>query len=169
MIGVSWSDGLRADALLADPVPKLDLKNLGGKSFQWSDFQGNVVLLNFWATWCPPCLEELPSLEALNHSMKSKPFSLVAISVDKEEGVVRKFLAELSRPLTFLVLLDPSGESARRFGTDKFPESYLIGNDGRLIKKYVGALDWMSPKILDEIDQEISKAGKKSKSPPKSQ
>lgn len=158
-----------SQAVIGQKAPKLDSVDLQSKIFSLESFKGNVVLLNFWATWCPPCLEELPSLEALNRYFGSKPFSLVAVSVDKDVRAVKAFLNDLSRQPSFLILMDPQGDAVKRFGTERFPESYLIDSEGHLVKKFVGALDWMDPQILGQIEQVLAKIPKNAKKPLKSQ
>lgn len=141
-----------------DLVPDFSLQDLQAKSYRLYEFleAGNYVLVNFWATWCPPCLEELPSMEDLNQQWKGRLFSMLAISVDDEAQIVRDFLGQLgARQPTFLILHDPGKLQAGIFGTEKFPETYLIGPDKRLLKKFVGPRNWTSSETLLELEEAI--------------
>ena len=101
---------------------------------------GKVVFVNFWATWCPPCVEEMPSMKRLAERMASDPnFVLLAVSADDEWGPVRDFFQTKAPP--FEVLLDASGKLARQYGTEKFPETYIIA-DGELVGYVIGPRDW---------------------------
>lgn len=134
-------------------VPDFVLQDAQGRSFQLSSFRGNYVFLNFWATWCPPCIEELPSMEALNFLWRTKNFSMLAVSVDDSWEIIFNFLTRLSREPSFLILNDPSKNvSTGLFGTTKFPETFLIDPEGRLIKRFDGAMPWNSPQVIAELE-----------------
>ncbi len=113
-----------------------------------------VVLVNFWATWCPSCLREMPSLEALKKSLENAPFEVLAVSVD-EQGwpVIDEFLKRM--PMTVPILLDVQGMVSAQYGTYQLPESYLIDREGTVVKKYIGAMNWMDPEILGGIQNAI--------------
>lgn len=130
---------LQADRVEGVPPP-LKLKDRSGREVSLTEFHGKVVFLNFWATWCAPCREEMPSLAALARSMDARDIVFVAVSVDEEWDVVNQFAAKT--PLPFTVLLDPEHEVAASYGSVKFPESFVIGKDGELLYKIVGARDW---------------------------
>ena len=109
------------------------------------------LLLNFWATWCPPCLEELPSLEALERQRLSQPDKIprvVAISVDEAPTDVVSLVRTLGYRFDVLVLLDRDGEFSRSLGTVKFPETYWVASDGKLMRKWVGPQDWIGGDVL---------------------
>jgi thiol-disulfide isomerase/thioredoxin len=129
-----------------------------GKAWRPSDFQGNFVLLNFWATWCPPCIEELPMMEALNQKFKAKNFSMIAVSVDNSWEEIDKFFQKGGSYPSFLILLDSPKAVSRSLGTEKFPETYLISKEGKILKKFVGPINWMNPKILAEFEDFFRKA-----------
>lgn len=116
---------------------------------------GDQLIVNFWATWCPPCLEELPSLEYLHRELKlgkgsSGPL-LVAISVDDTAAAVMALFATLESKPSFLILHDPSGEFARSVGTSKFPETYLINSNGEVAYKWLGPQDWLSSDVVERL------------------
>jgi peroxiredoxin len=107
-----------------------------------ADYQGQVVLLNVWATWCAPCRDEMPSMQALHESYGASGLRIVAVSVDSpgDEQKIRDFARQFG--LTFEILHDPSGEIQRIYQTTGVPESFLIGPDGVIRKKVIGAVDW---------------------------
>ncbi len=129
----------------AREAPDFELTGLDGKRVKLSSLRGKVVLLNFWATWCPPCVEEIPSLVALRGALKGKGFELVTVSVDEELPVLKAFLQKhLKHPADLPVLSDPQKRSAAAFGTEKFPETYLIDAQGVIRQKYIYKRDWSS-------------------------
>jgi peroxiredoxin len=139
-------EGLRP----GDPAPDFSLPSKSG-AVMLKQFRGSVVLLNFWATWCHPCVREMPSLEGLKKRMEGKGFELLAVSVDDAGwGVIDRFLERV--PVTMSILLDARGDVSSLYGTYQLPESYLIGRDGRILKKYVGPRDWMEPALVREIE-----------------
>jgi thiol-disulfide isomerase/thioredoxin len=101
--------------------------------------------VNFWATWCPPCRDEMPSLTRLAQQFDPGSFEVVAVSVDDGWAPVDKFLPPGQTP--FRVALDEGAKMSRTFGTSKFPESYLVDRDGKLRLKFVGPRNWMDPNV----------------------
>jgi thiol-disulfide isomerase/thioredoxin len=136
----------------SDPAVPFSLGDLAGESLSLESLRGKVVFVNFWATWCAPCREEMPSLAALARSVDARDAVFLAISVDETLEPVREFLGPGAQP--FRVLHDPGGEVARRWGTDKFPESFVIDRDGTVRYKFAGARDWAGPaavKLLERV------------------
>ena len=109
------------------------------------DYKGKVVLLNVWATWCEPCKVEMPSIEQLYRDFGGRGLKVVAVSIDDpgEEAKIRGFVREFG--LTFDVLHDPSGKIQRKYQTTGVPETFVIGRDGVIRKKVIGAIRWDSP------------------------
>lgn len=105
-----------------------------------------VSLVHFWATWCAPCVEEIPALQRLTRDFQSEGFSVVMIAVDDQKDKVTTFLG----PGWDMVLFDPTWDVAHRYGTDKLPETYLVVR-GEVVEKFVGATDWDDPKIRDRL------------------
>lgn len=129
------------------PAPNFTLQGLDGRMVSLSDHKGKVVLLNIWATWCPPCVSETPSIDKLYKMLKDEDFELLAVSVDKGgKKVVENFMNK--KNLSFPVLLDPDGSVARLYRTTGVPESFIIRKDGTVDSKIEGAIDWTSPKVI---------------------
>ena len=105
-----------------------------------SQFRGQVVVLNFWATWCPPCVEELPSLVDMQRRMKDKGVTVVAVSVDVDGNAYQQFVK--SHNVNLLTVRDPDQKSNALYGTSKFPETYMIDRNGVIRRKFIGAVDW---------------------------
>ncbi len=116
-----------------------------------ADFRGKVVVLNFWATWCPPCVEEMPSLVQLQQRFKDKGVTVVGISVDADGDAYHKFLKEYK--IDFLTVRDPDQKAASLYGTFKWPETYIIDRDGVVRRKFIGAVEWDQPEIVDFLNK----------------
>ncbi len=116
--------------------------------------KGEVVLLNFWATWCPPCRKEIPSMAELHDKYASKGLKIIAISVDKRSDDLAKFVAEYRMP--FQVLHDADGAVARRYGVFRYPESFLVDRNGKVLHHLVGAVEWMSTPVTKTIESMLN-------------
>lgn len=128
-------------------APVFALKDLGGREVKLSDLKGKVVLLNFWATWCPPCREEIPSMMRLNQTMAGKPFQMLAVSED--EGGKEAIEAHFRKSGTNLpALLDTDQAIGRRYGLTGVPETFIIDKKGVILKKVVGSIDWSDPGVI---------------------
>jgi cytochrome c biogenesis protein CcmG, thiol:disulfide interchange protein DsbE len=114
-----------------------------------SHLKGQVVVLNFWATWCPPCIEEMPSLMQMQQLLKSKGITVLAVSVDADAGDYHQFLKDHS--VNLLCVRDPSQKSNTLYGTAKFPETYIIDRRGIVQRKFIGAVDWTEPDVMDYL------------------
>lgn len=112
-----------------------------------SQLKGQVVVLNFWATWCPPCIEEMPSLVEMQQRMKSKGVTVLAVSVDVDEASYRRFLKDHN--VNLLAVRDGEMKSNNLYGTIKFPETYIIDRNGIMRRKFIGAVDWTEPEVID--------------------
>jgi thiol-disulfide isomerase/thioredoxin len=136
-----------ADELRAVAAPPFALPDHDGEPVDLSAYRGKVVLLNFWATWCPPCRDEEPSLRQLAKAMDPGKFQLVAVSVD-EEGwpAIDKFFA--GNPPTYAVAHDQNARISQLYGTTKYPESYLIDSSGTLRLKFIGPRNWTDPAVF---------------------
>ncbi len=120
-----------------------DLAGLDGTRRKLSDFRGKVVFLNLWATWCPPCIAEMPSIEALHRRFRDQGLVVLAVSADSNgAAAVAPVVEELG--ITFPVLLDPEGTLPPRYGVTGYPETFVIGRDGRVVEHFIGPTDWSS-------------------------
>ncbi|MBF0553022.1 MAG: TlpA family protein disulfide reductase [Nitrospirae bacterium] len=139
-----------SDEIIGKAAPDFTLKTLDGKDFSLSTLKGKTILINFWATWCPPCVEELPSMNKLYLRYKQKGFEVVAISLDSSTAKVKKYIAK--NPLNFIVLLDPDKRVAKKlYKVSAQPTSYLISGEGKVVRKFFGSEDWSDDVIQKEI------------------
>lgn len=116
-----------------------------------SQYKGQIVVLNFWATWCPPCVEEMPSLVEMQRRMKLKGITVLAVSVDVDENAYKQFLKD--HRVDLLTVRDASQKSNNLYGTFKFPETYIIDRNGVMRRKFIGAVDWTSPDITEFLNK----------------
>jgi peroxiredoxin len=116
-----------------------------------SDLRGKVVVLNFWATWCPPCVDEMPSLVQMQQRMTARGVTVLAVSVDADENAYHRFLKD--RKIDLLTVRDPDQKSNNLYGTIKFPESYIIDRKGVVRRKFWGPVDWTQPEIVDFLSK----------------
>jgi peroxiredoxin len=149
-----------AFALLAVPTeepvgrgsraPDFSLPRLGAaEPLRLVDLRGRVVLVNFWATWCRPCEDEMPALQRLYEALAGTRFEVLAISVDEDPAAVERFRDRLG--LTFPILLDPDQRVAHAWQTFRFPETLLVGADGEVVERYVGPKEWDAAAYVERI------------------
>ncbi len=134
------------------PAPDISVVSMAnGSALKLSDLKGKVVLLNFWATWCPPCREEIPSMMKLNNIMAGKPFQMVAVSIDEGgKPAIEAFFKESGFMLP--TYLDESGASSKSYGITGVPESFVIDKQGVLVKKIIGGFAWDSPETITFLE-----------------
>ena len=123
---------------------------LDGKAMRLSDLRGKVVVLNFWASWCPPCVEETPSLIALHRRIADRGGLVLGVSLDDDQAAYERFLTE--HGVVFPTYLDARKAIPSTYGTAMYPETYIVGRDGRIARKVVGPQEWTSPEILSVLD-----------------
>lgn len=124
-------------------APTFTLPDLTGKKIRLKDSQGKLVLLNFFATWCGPCREEMPSMERLYHTLQEKGLIILAVNIQESAKTVRPFIQELK--LSFPVLLDSTGSVSREYGIRALPVSFLVGRDGNILWRAMGGREWDAP------------------------
>ena len=130
-----------------NPAPDFQLEDNQGNLVSLSALRGKVVMVNFWATWCPPCRAEMPSMEKLHQAMAGEDFVMLAINVEENgRSAVADFLQKT--PHTFPILYDEQGVVQRMYGVYKFPESFVITKDGMIDDKVIGAIDWAHPETI---------------------
>jgi peroxiredoxin len=146
-----WSADSVAPPLEAgSPAPDFSLTPLGGgEPVTLESLRGRVVLVNFWATWCKPCEEEMPAMERLYETLRDPGFELLAVSVDDGDAEVQAFQQRLG--LTFPIFRDPDKRVSRRFQSLRYPESWLIRPDGVIAGRFIGPRDWDAPEYAQSI------------------
>ncbi len=115
------------------------------------DLRGQIVVLNFWATWCPPCVEEMPSLEQLQERYKGKGVVVLGVSIDDDDGAYHQFLKD--HKVDFLTVRDKTKHSSILYGTFKYPETYIIDRNGVVRRKFIGAVEWGQPEIVEYLNR----------------
>ncbi len=116
-----------------------------------SQFRGQVVVLNFWATWCPPCVEETPSLIQMQTLLKPKGVVVLAISIDADDEAYHKFLKDYS--VNMVTVRDEAQRVSKLYGTFGWPETYVIDRQGVMRRKFIGPVDWTSPEVRDYLSK----------------
>lgn len=144
-------------------VPDFTLNDLNGKPVSLHDFKGKIVLINFWATWCAPCVKEFPSLQRLVKKFKGQVV-VVAVSYDRQRDDIDSFIRAFGgTDDNFVILWDKERTTARLYGTDVLPETYLVDRDHKLIRKIAGEALWDEPMAL-QFFEDIVNPGKESDS-----
>jgi len=139
-------------------MPNFTFPDINGREVSLSDHRGKVVLVNVWATWCPPCRQEMPSMQSLYEKFKGENFEILAVSIDSEgREAVAPFMRKMN--LTFPALLDP-GETIRSlYGITGVPESFIIDKQGILVEKIIGPINWATPEVFFFFKDLIQKPG----------
>lgn len=144
--GAAKADALQALGLVAPTevvaAPGFSLPDLAGKTVQLKTFRGKLVLLNFFATWCGPCREEMPGMERLYRAHQDKGFAVVAVNLYERAKTVRPFVQELK--LSFPTILDVEGSVGREYGVRALPVTFLVGRDGNIVWRAIGGRNWES-------------------------
>ena len=141
-----------------EELQSLSLVDVEEQPISLESFKGKVILLNFWATWCPPCIKEMPSMERLRNQLTGKPFEVVAINVGESPTTVSSFMLELDTELTFPILLDQDAKSFGQLGLRGLPMTLILDHEGNIIEKVLGGRDWDDKRSVDLIMQEVDKA-----------
>jgi peroxiredoxin len=136
-------------ARIGETAPDFTLTE-AGRSVTLSQLRGKPVLLNFWASWCPPCVEETPSLVQLQKQMGEK-VTILAVSEDADEAAYKQFVRDHN--VDILTVRDPRQTANTLYGTFKFPETYVIDKDGKIVRKFIGPVDWTNPEIVDYLNK----------------
>jgi peroxiredoxin len=130
-------------------TPPLELADLDGKRHRLGDYRGKAVLVNFWATWCVPCRDEMPSIERLRASLEGRPFAVLAVNLGEPPSRIQAFLEKV--PVRFTVLLDSDTKTAKAWQAKLLPATYIIGPDGAIRYRHLGELDWSKPEVRAAI------------------
>jgi len=139
-------------------APELPIYDREGRKTDLSKLQGDLFIIHFWATWCPPCVEELPELSRFWEQYKSRPnVRLFTISVDKDCQTIDGFLQKNPNAVSSAPLFrDPGAATARRFGSSQYPETYIVNKSGRVLFRVQGPVSWSDPDVKSRIDQLIA-------------
>ena len=130
-------------------TPALALKDLSGRTHTLGEYRGKVVLINFWATWCEPCRDEMPSMRVLRDRLAGRPFDVLAVNYGEAASRVRDFLQR--ERLDLSALLDPNRDTARAWRVRVLPGSFLVDGDGRVRYSVIGELDWASEEAVRTV------------------
>lgn len=126
------------------------IRDLQGKEVTLSQFKGKVVMLNFWATWCPPCREEMPSMDALYQKFKGKDLVILAASIDEDPKTVSEFMKKNNYIMP--AYHDPEKKAGSVYGITGVPETFIIGKSGMIEEKIIGPVDWMKPDVIQFLE-----------------
>jgi len=152
-VGLCWISSAKAagfETRAALPGPELKAHDLSGATRTLADYRGKVVLLNFWATWCPPCLREMPSLERLRIRMAGQALEIVAISSAETPEEVKAYLSKMK--LGFPILLDSDSSNTRRWKVFALPTTFVLDAEGRIRHVLTGPTEWDEGEALAVID-----------------
>jgi peroxiredoxin len=158
LVGLLWTQRGRIGPLgVGSEAPAYTAHTISGDTVRLNDLRGRVVVLNVWATWCGPCVREMPALQRLHEQLGDRGLSVIAVSVDSEglglgggDADVQSFISEYG--LTFTVLRDASGRIEDTFGVAGLPTTFVIDRDGRIQRKVLGAREWDDPALAAEIE-----------------
>lgn len=138
-----------SDELVGKRAPDFTLKDINGNNVSISSLKGKTLLINFWATWCPPCRAEMPSLNRMYNEYKGRGLVVLAVSTDKNINAVKDFLSK--KPFDFYILTDADTKVTRQFKVFSLPTTFLIDKNGVIIQKYLGEEEWESPEIRKNV------------------
>ena len=133
------------------PAPALALPDLEGKTHDLAALKGKVVLINFWATWCPPCRREMPSMERLQQALAGEPFVVLAVDVGEDADTIEAFTSQLDAVPTFPILLDTRSRTMQAWKVAGLPTTYLVDQQGRVVASAIGGREFNHPDIVRAI------------------
>ena len=136
--------------VVGDSAPDFSITADSGRAVTPANFGGKLLVLNFWATWCPPCIEELPSLNEFQQRYANAGVVVLGVSIDTDEKAYRSFLARAH--VTFLTARDPERKISGDYGTIKVPETYIIDSSGKVVRKIISNTDWMSERMTKDVE-----------------
>jgi peroxiredoxin len=133
-----------------NPAPDFSASLLNGTRVRLNSFTGKAVFLNFWATWCPPCREEMPSMEALYQRFLDRDIEFLAVDIQEDRNTVSAFMRKFE--LTFPALLDGTGRISNQYGIRSIPTTFIIDRDGNIIASVIGGRDWNTPEVVAALE-----------------
>lgn len=141
-------------AVVGQPAPDFTLLDTKGQTWTLSDLKGKVVFINFWATWCPPCIEEMPAMQKVHAFMPRDRFIMLTILNNDQPALADSFLARIGA--TFPVLIDPQNQTASQYGLTGVPETYIIDKQGVLREKFIGGVRWDAPEAMQMLVEYVA-------------
>ncbi len=133
------------------PAPAFSLKDMDGETHRLSDFRGKAVIVNFWATWCPPCRAELPSMNRAWTNLKNDDVVMIAINVGEDEDTIFSFMGDY--PIDFLTLMDQDSRVIGNWPVKGLPTTFVVDPQGQLIYRAIGSREWDDPNLLEMVRQ----------------
>jgi len=134
------------------PLPDFTLTDLQGQKHTLRSYHGKVVMLNFWATYCGPCIKEMPSMQRLNEKLADKPFTIIAVNMAEEKSDVEAFFTKYKIKVTFPILLDPEGEAVEKWMISAVPTTFIIDKEGKIRYAMFGGLEWDSDEVVKTLN-----------------
>jgi len=139
--------------VVGDTAPDFSITADNGQTITRTNFGGKLLVLNFWATWCAPCIEELPSLDQFQREFANSGVVVLGVSMDKDEKLYKRFLSRVN--VSFLTARDPANKINAEYGTFKFPETYIIGRDGKVLMKIINSTNWVDEKMVSYVKSQL--------------
>ena len=139
--------------VVGDTAPDFSITADNGQTITRTNFGGKLLVLNFWATWCAPCIEELPSLDQFQREFANSGVVVLGVSMDKDEKLYKRFLSRVN--VSFLTARDPANKINAEYGTLKFPETYIINSDGKVLMKIINSTNWVDEKMLRYVKSQL--------------
>jgi cytochrome c biogenesis protein CcmG/thiol:disulfide interchange protein DsbE len=158
-VGLVWVVSTTLEAKITsagDTAPDFKITADNGKTFTRADFGGKILVLNFWASWCGPCVSEAPSLEAFAQAYQSKGVVVLGVSIDRNENLYNRFKQQFQ--VSFPTARDPESNISASYGTFQIPETYLIDRQGKVLEKVISNQDFMAPDFLANVQRMLAAA-----------
>jgi thiol-disulfide isomerase/thioredoxin len=133
------------------PAPTLRLKDIGGTAHDLTQLKGRVVLVNFWATWCPPCRREMPSMERLSQTLEGEAFSVLAVDVGEDADTIDAFTSQFDAAPTFPILLDTQSRAMQAWKVAGLPTTFLVDKQGHIVARAIGGREFDHPEMVETI------------------
>ena len=150
-------DGAKSEQSGRRQAPDFSLKDRLSHDHTLQEMRGKLVIVHFWASWCPPCLKEIPDLIEFAEAWQDKPIEVIGVSLDENWENAEKVVISSKLPKNFESLIDLTGKTPEAYGTYQYPETYLLDGDGKIIVKWIGAQPWSSPGMQKALTQALNR------------